>query len=547
MNNKFRVLQELGADFERLASAGQTPGGRRNRRVMALVFVLIVLAGSAAVAAVLSAGGSEPLAGRVPGAHSPFGRGGILSVAGDRYTITVSPALLAGSSGWCSTLIFRSRGKLEFGAGTCGGSGSYPTARSPVFGSLASTGSSAGAPTGSTVGFVLTGPGVAAVRLGAKVIRVRSDRGLPAGDGAAVFFIPAGRGLQIAGESPPEPPPAPPRGPGSPRPASTEVLLTPLDGAGHELSSIPSSFELPNRYWQTPGKPPRGACQIRQRGLPRLTAQWGHVISGVRSVPGLLGAGFLSCVDTEYYFHGWPLQAAVLLDARHPGATPGELPGANPIPGHVGIVDVPLGPFPGSITAHRVGDAWLVVQGGRDLRQRLQVLGSLAVAKIDLRANRGRDPRSRLDRCPATARAIPRASGGTPRLINPTATHVLLCRYGALRPGRAGAPPLAGVGRLADRHDIQILARQFNGLPPLPTAPHACPRDDGSQILTIFNGDSAGIRQQVSAGLQGCQAVPSLSPARTLRFSPGGQSLYNKLRALTLCLPGRMPPGCLQQ
>jgi hypothetical protein len=36
-----------------------------------------------------------------------------------------------------------------------------------------------------------------------------------------------------------------------------------------------------------------------------------------------MGKLFLSCLDTEYYLHSWPLQVGVLLDARRltPGLT----------------------------------------------------------------------------------------------------------------------------------------------------------------------------------------------------------------------------------
>ena len=61
------------------------------------------------------------------------------------------------------------------------------------------------------------------------------------------------------------------------------------------------------------------------------------------------------------------------------------------IPGQPGIVDLPTGHFPSSlfsgnfgVTAKRVGDAWLVVQGGYDLAQRVQVLNALRISKLDL-------------------------------------------------------------------------------------------------------------------------------------------------------------------
>ena len=100
---------------------------------------------------------------------------------------------------------------------------------------------------------------------------------------------------------------------------------------------------------------------------------------------------FLSCVDAEYYLDGWPLQAAVLLDGRRPGRVLGPIPGGRRVPGQPGIVDVATGRFPSSlftrnygITAKQVGNAWLVVQGGSGLAQRVQALHALRISKLDL-------------------------------------------------------------------------------------------------------------------------------------------------------------------
>ena len=89
----------------------------------------------------------------------------------------------------------------------------------------------------------------------------------------------------------------------------------------------------------------------------------------------------MSCVDTEYYLHGWGLGAGVLLDARRPGRVLGQIPGGQPVAGHPGTVNVPNG----GLTARRVANAWLVVQGGSGLAQRLQTLSALRIAKLDLR------------------------------------------------------------------------------------------------------------------------------------------------------------------
>jgi hypothetical protein len=76
----------------------------------------------------------------------------------------------------------------------------------------------------------------------------------------------------------------------------------------------------------------------------------------------------------------------VLLDARRPGRVLGRIPGAQPVGGRPGTVDVPRG----ALAARRIGNAWLVVQGGSGLAQRLQALSALRIGKLDLRRVRSR-------------------------------------------------------------------------------------------------------------------------------------------------------------
>ena len=71
------------------------------------------------------------------------------------------------------------------------------------------------------------------------------------------------------------------------------------------------------------------------------------------------------------------LDAAVLLDAAHPGARfPAAIPGLKPIPGSAGYFDGP-GNFHGDFTAVRRGKLWLVVAGAKNSAQRLAVLRHL--------------------------------------------------------------------------------------------------------------------------------------------------------------------------
>jgi hypothetical protein len=74
------------------------------------------------------------------------------------------------------------------------------------------------------------------------------------------------------------------------------------------------------------------------------------------------------------------MTAAVLLNARRPGAEPGPIPGTRPVPGHPNMVDFPAA----SLSAQREGNAWLVVQGGSGTAQRIRVLQALVIAKLNV-------------------------------------------------------------------------------------------------------------------------------------------------------------------
>lgn len=309
------------------------------------------------------------------------------------------------------------------------------------------TGRSIG-PQGRRVAFALTADNVAAVRVGNETIRTFSSPDLPSGDRAAVFFVPGlstltawspggpplpkvtvpvtpGKNLEVkpgardavtreSGSSsvtitiPASRRPHRSRG-GPPRPQKTipvppasnlkvkTLLVTPLDSEGRALpASLPGTPVGPvTRFWQapsaiTPGnesppyrgpsRPLPGVCELSQHGLPALTPEWGHALGAITPASGAVGEIFLSCVNTEYFLDNWPLEVAVLLDGRQPGRTLGPLPGAVTVSGHPGTVEIGAG----SITARRIGNAWLVVQGGASQAQRLAVLNALGLARLDL-------------------------------------------------------------------------------------------------------------------------------------------------------------------
>jgi hypothetical protein len=406
-------------------STNSTPRKRRGwlrgrSRPVAVLLVALVIAGSAA-AAVLSFSSSQPLAGTVPGPIAPA------SLAGYSYTIAVTPSLPAGVAGWESLIIYSRTGasiQPPQGGGTLG----YPTATRPDFGG--GTGPDS-CPVcfarGNAVTYILTGPQVFAVRIGSQTIRTITSSALPSGDRAAVLFIPAKGRVFLYPALGPVPVGKQPSGMKN----VLFVAVEPLARSGQALRThFPRFLDGPppltwmapdasSRWWplgdftvpyQGPGyhaptRPRPGICELAQHGLPALHVQFGHTIASIAPVPDALGEVFLSCVDAEYWMNGWPLQAAVLVDGHRPGQVLGPIPGARPVPGQRDMVNLPLGRVPlnydtpiaadspqFSMTAKRVGNAWLVVQGGSGLWQRVQVLKSLRVTKLDLNHLASRRP-----------------------------------------------------------------------------------------------------------------------------------------------------------
>jgi hypothetical protein len=234
-----------------------------------------------------------------------------------------------------------------------------------------------------------------AVRIGSQTIRTVSSPALPVGDRAAVFFIPAKGPIPVFFM--PGLPAGPPRGERLPGMKNNipVIAIVPLDRSGrviHTAQCTPPpdrpqalTWMAPDalrRWWPLPGfttpyqgpgyhaptRPRPGVCELTQHGLPALHAQFGDTIAAISPVHDALGEVFVSCVDTEHYLDGWPDQVGVLLDGHRPGHVLGPIPGARPVPGQPGIVDLPTGQFPSSwgsprnfgVTAKRVGNAWLV-------------------------------------------------------------------------------------------------------------------------------------------------------------------------------------------
>jgi hypothetical protein len=400
MTDPFAILRdELVSAAAREPVAAREPQrwwerltGRLGRRSHPLAIVLgtLVVSGSATAGVIaLTSSSSQPLAGKIPG------RVEAASLAGYRYSITVTPNLAAGEAFW-NTYISYSKDGVN-GSGGGGGGSLYATRANPLFGGVGVSGGST-PPRGDTVGYVMTAPDIVAVRVGNRTIRTFSSPDLPAGDRAAVLFLPGGSSL-VTGWRPGQPIRSAetlPALPGQPPITVQTIAILPIDRNGKVIATRQRMPYMPfASFWQArsavtpnisnppyhgPRHPLPGVCELAQRGLRALTPEWGHVIKVIPSYPDAVGALFVSCIDTVYYLHGWGLGAGVLLDARRPGRVLGTLPGAQPVAGRPGTVNAPGG----GLTARRIGNAWLVVHGGSGLAQRLQALSALRIAKLDL-------------------------------------------------------------------------------------------------------------------------------------------------------------------
>jgi hypothetical protein len=118
--------------------------------------------------------------------------------------------------------------------------------------------------------------------------------------------------------------------------------------------------------WNRPQPQADGICRLTVTGWPAAVAEWGQVASAIRGYEGqIVGRGFLSCVDTEYYVPGRGMRAAVLLDAAAPDhSLPAPIPGLEPVTQAPGIYNGGAESLNGPMTARREGKAWIVVSGG---------------------------------------------------------------------------------------------------------------------------------------------------------------------------------------
>lgn len=151
--------------------------------------------------------------------------------------------------------------------------------------------------------------------------------------------------------------------------------VLPLNAQGQRIHYKPPSitpFQGTIQSWSSPGRPPRGACELRASGVPGLTARGGRVMSDIRPYPGrIIGHAFLPCIANVYQLQHVPLRAMVVLDAANPRARAAALPDFKPVPGAPGLF------AEGGLTARRSGNGWLIVGQGAGLAQRMRLLRRL--------------------------------------------------------------------------------------------------------------------------------------------------------------------------
>ena len=330
---------------------------RRQRRRRATGTAVIGALGIAAIVLGTAVGGSHPARPR-PGTSDPVSSAHVSTLTGAGFDVHLTPALDGGQYGWC-VLVTEGRA-----AGGDGGCSMTPVSASPI--SYVMSTFSRNSSHESIV--AVTTPQATAVMAGKQRLRTLAVPGLPYGLRAVRILIPVELGYRLVGghrrlvRVPPR-----------------EPKLVALDARGHpirqgslELASLPRVQSS-----QPPRPSPASPCRLQASGLPGLSAQWSHVASAIRPYPAqVIGRAFFSCVNVEYYLHGWPLDAAILLDAAHPGSPPAPIPDLAPASAMRGFFNGP-GAFKGQLSATRAGNAWLVVAGGSGVAQRVTLLAHL--------------------------------------------------------------------------------------------------------------------------------------------------------------------------
>ncbi|HWX96602.1 MAG TPA: hypothetical protein VNZ01_07090 [Solirubrobacteraceae bacterium] len=268
------------------------------------------------------------------------------------WEVGLLPPMSVGEAGWCIGDRHSNGGGFDCGAEV--------TEANPII--AESWGGSSPPPV--TYGYAVTLERVRAVSIdGETPIPTRTQPNLPGGLRAVAVEAPgelfASRLL------------APPR-------------FIPLDEHGSRIETPQTSTQRREgdrnvRFWNSPSRPRRGLCRITVRGVPGLEEKQGAVLTHLTSTPGIVDRGLLPCASGYYEKRTWPLRVSILLDALHPGASPPvAIPGMTPIPGHPGDFGE-IAPLQ-KLLARRHGNAWLLIEGGATLPDRLAALTHLHIA-----------------------------------------------------------------------------------------------------------------------------------------------------------------------
>jgi len=164
------------------------------------------------------------------------------------------------------------------------------------------------------------------------------------------------------------------------RVGTTVVQLTPLDARGHVLAAGQDD-EAPHTIQpQNPAKPPQRGCRItagsiRGLQLQSAAALWRHRLPHTERS----GDGLLSCYTLRLKLHGRDAFAALLVNARHPGATPPAIATTRRLApsSNIWVQRPPRRANLPTLWARRVPGGWLVLRTALEQHAALHLLENL--------------------------------------------------------------------------------------------------------------------------------------------------------------------------
>ncbi len=335
---------------DQTATPPSAPKRSRRRRSLAAAVAALALSGSAAAAVVIATQKSAPLAGALP------------ELLGSRYALQVEPDLRTGHAGWCIQL-----------AATAPKSAVLPTrqacvpaGRSPLVtsGGIAQISSTTGEVRAWLLYAIVTKQ-IAALKTpnGARILPISSPD-LPDGWRAAITIGTRSRLLT--------------RG---------DHALAPLNAAGTPVPENSSRAQvLP--VTQVNPHAPSGRCRIDPAPASTVRLLKASELRDPLPRSTAISRGLLSCYSVTFSARGAEGIATVLVDARHPGASPGALPGFARLPLDRSVWaqrtlenrGAQLGITP-RLFAERFAGGWLIVETAAPMRRATAMLQDL-VAQV---------------------------------------------------------------------------------------------------------------------------------------------------------------------